>query len=124
MNGSEEEGSEYSIAESSFLHRILSPGIIAAFGGTLVLAVGVGVGLCICCVKMRMKKKERERGNKETELTVALTSDSTLSSSEESSEEENTQAPSRSDSMNRYLNTEEQDANRYTKYDSQKPYLE
>ena len=103
--------------QSSFLHSILSPGIIAAFGGTLVLSIGIGVWLCIYAKKKKKKKKKekekekREAEDTEMELTATLTSDSTTLSSSD-------------DSMHRYMTSEEQEANRYTRYDNQKPYLE
>ena len=59
------------------------------------MIVVVIITLCVCCI---VSKKGKQR--------------------------ENTQAHSPSDSMYRFMDSQEQEANSYTKYGSQKPYLE
>ena len=81
--------------ESGAVHSTLSPQMIVGVGVPSLVTVAVIISLCVCCI---VSKKGKQR--------------------------ENTQAHSPSDSMYRFMDSQEQEANSYTKYGSQKPYLE
>ena len=116
-----EESVSTDVLGESSAHSVLSPPVIIGVGVASVVAVAVIIALCVCCI---VTKKGKQRGNTQAELTRELmTYDSTHDSSDDTNEDSLNQ-PAPQDSQLRFLDTQEQEANSYTKYDNQRPYLE
>ena len=107
--------------ESGAVHSTLSPQMIVGVGVPSLVTVAVIISLCVCCI---VSKKGKQRENTQAELTRELMTYDSTHSSDDSNEDDLTQPPSPSNSMYRFMDSQEQEANSYTKYDNQKPYLE
>ena len=103
-----------------------SPGVITGVVVALFVVVTVIVALSMYCIVKKKRRNERrnEGKNAETELSSELIAYDSTHSSDESDEATLNQTPQSADSMLRFMDSQEQEANSYTKYDNQKPYLE